>query len=1000
MISSQVWAATAPPPPVSKFDAGGLGRAAEATPTPVPGKNPKLKENRSKSVAQDEAILDAKAERDLLSTISSLTTVLNGTPEGPLRDRVLLNRAVAANRYGRQKVISAKKYALTDEVKRYLNLSIDDADILLKNPKTSRDIVLRAHDIAGTSALYLEKNDLARKHFLDELALNPPGEKAGRLGLMLAEQDFDQGNFQEAVKFYTTYFPRMTSKWKELSLYKLGWCMINLKALDQAKLYFLKIAKANSPTGVGRDAVRDLAYITSSKSGCVPDIIGTQQKIPALDDQLVYLEDVLANLEALNFPAEHTQVADLLLKIEKRPVERIGILLSQIRMQKRAYASVSHLKAFTVTADYIQQLKDSDVKAIMVKHQSALELESENIFKSFIDTYSGRVRSLEAPIQTPEQLISALKYQFQFFKKFFASAQHFPLIVELWENLSIDNKDWAAVDETTEYIISDQPKLAALLENAYLNQIAALDQLKTNLSRRAKRLKEYVEKFPKSQRWPQIAKWYAQIEMDAGHFDVAAKTWDAVMARDPNDDTFYQLQFCRFKLLDYDGVLGDARNKTYLKPKSNMMELYREAALKAAELSKTKDPALYRKRIEEFINLSSDPQKARIARLDYFNFMVSSGQLEEAEQRYAALPAEEKKQASYNNFKQDLWKAALDKGLYDLAVKAAPSRQNQVFSNLLAGHPLDAKDLDTLTAAEKSYFLGLATLFDPDFAIKYLKRGPISAKDRDLLILSYRIKLNQWHLVRTKELEKLLGKNYNFAEAAVEPLAIEKTIESVTFPDLVNLSAAKQSRVVEDNLYLVRKHSKSAMKVIVGKSPEAQLHVFEKMEQLETKMANFLLSSPVPAGLTPEQTAQYQQGLKGAAEEFVQNAGQFKLLANKSRESLDKKKNYLESRILPQPDMKDWPWPSGTANNAKLQPAFKMVKDGNIMGGMALLDYLRPSEIASDENFFFVRAGTILQKQPVDALRIYLLEELERMKQTQVIKAWADLTKRPVPEAL
>ncbi len=984
-----------------KFDAGSLGSSVSApTPSATPvGSSAKI--DRSKTIASDEAILDAKAEKDLLSTITSLTVVAQRTPPGPARDRLILNRAVANNRYGRQKLISQKRYQLTEEVKRFLNTSIADANLLIKNPKTSREVMILAHDVAGTSAVYLEKNDLSRFHFLEELKLNPPADKAGRIGLTIAEQDFNQGNYAEAAKFYTQYFSKMTPKWKELSLYKLGWCAINLKQPEQAQAYFLKIAHANSPTGIGRDAVRDLAYLTSSKSGSVPDVLATQAKIPNIKDQTVYLEDVLANMEALNFPNEHAQIADKLLQIEKDPVERIGILLSQIRMQKKAYASVPHLRAFTVTADYMQKLDAKTVKAILVKHQVALELESENIFRAYIDTYAGRVKTLEGVVQTPQQLFAALKSQLQFYRKFFPAAPHFSIVIELWENLCIDNKDWAGVDEITQFIISDQPHLNNLLENAYLNQIAALDQLNTDPSRRAQRLKEYVEKFPNSSRWPQIAKWYSQIEMTAGNFDIALKYWTKLMTIEPNDENFYQLQFCRFKLLDYNGVMGDPRNKTYLKPQSNLMELYRETALKVAEGAKDKDPAQYRRSIEEFINLSTDPEKARIARLDYFNYLLANNLLDEANQRYVVLSAEEKKIPAYEGFRQELWKKAVEKEQYELAVKTSPTKQQFILSTLLAGRAVDPKDLDQLPAAEKGYFLGLYALFNPDYTIRYLKRSPVGSNDRDLLVLSYRIKLNQWQLTRTPELEKVLGRNFAFAEAtSAEKLAVEKLIDEVKFPDLSKYSAAKQARAVEDNLYLVRKHRKTALRSIAGKSPATQFHVLEKMEQLETKMAQFLLSSPIPGGLTPEQIEQYKTGLKGAADEFTQQAQQFKLLSDKSREGMDKSKKWLEARTLPQPEMGSWPWPDGVAKNERLLSVFKLVKAGNILGGMSLLDYLRPSELTKDESFFAVRVGTILQMKPTDTLRIYLLEELEKSKQKNIIEEWSKLTNHPVPETL
>jgi hypothetical protein len=990
-------AATAPS---KKVDSTALGSAPTPVPSATPGPIKGDTKGRSKLIANDESSLDAKTEKDLLKTLDSLNTLLSISKPGPARDKILLNRAIAANRYGRQKLISEKQYALTDEVKKYLNFSIADANELIKNPKTPKDILLRAHDIAGVSALYLEENDLAKAHFLEELKLNPPSAKAGRIGLLLAEQAFDKNNFQEAAQFYTHYFPDMISKWKELSLYKLGWCAVNLNHPDQAKEYFLKIAHSNSATGIGRDAIRDLAYFSSAKAGCFPEIVATQARMPKLEDQRVFLNDALLNLEALNFPVEHGQVAERLLGIDKDPVDRAGILLSQVRMQRRVFANTEHLQAYTLLIESIEKLSSAHRAEVLEKYGAAIELESENIFKAYVDTAVGKVRDLEPHPQTAFQLVEAMKFELNVFKKYFQTNVHFPVVVELWENFCLDNKDWQEIDNITDFIIKDQPRLNSLLENAYLNQIAALDQLKNDPEKRTLRLKEYVEKFPNSPHWSQVAKWYAQIEMDGDHFDIALKIWSKLMQVEPSANNFYQLQYCRFKLSDFNGVLSDDRNKTYALPQTETLNLYRESSLQVAEKAKqTNDLSAYRNHVEEFIRLSTDPEKARIARVDYFNFLLSKGLLDEAEGRYVALTPDEKKSKIYDEFRQNLWRLAIEKQQYELAIKAAPTPQQLEFSTLLAGHALEAKTIDALTDNDRNYFLGLAALFNPDFAIPYLSHDRQKLTTRDLLILSYRVKLNQWRLERTPELEKVFGKNYAFVDSHAEELPVDQEINSVKFPNLAKYSAKTQGRLVENNLYLVRRTSQRAMKAIVGKSTETQLSVFQKMQALETSMANFLLSSPIPAGLNSDQLAQYNEGLKNAADEFVQQAQQFKLLVDKTQGELEKSKLSLAAKTLPEPDMTKWSWPDVATKDPRLTPVFTLAKAGNVIGALALLDYLRPTVFTSDEIFFWIRTGTILKSNPNDSVRIYLLEELQKNKQSKIIQQWALLTGRPVPEA-
>ena len=989
-----------PQPPVNRLDTTYLGTLGSLRATPTPEN--KQTQNRSKAIAADEPKFDEKAEKELYNTILSLTTVLDHTPPGVLRNRVLLDRAIANGYYGREKLLRAKHYEMTAEVKKYLNMSVQDALTLINTPGITNDLLVRAHDAAATSSLYLENNELAREHFLIELKLGPPPEKAGRIALVIAEQYFDQGDFKSAADYYTRYYAQMSPQWKEISVYKTGWCMINLKQPEQAEAFFLKIAHATSFSGLGRDAIRDLAYLTSSKSGSVPEIFRTEEKFTLLQDKLLYLGDVLINTERLSFPAEHDQVARRLLQLETNPASRVNVLLSQLRLQKKPYASRNHLTAFRVLADYLAKVNKADLKLIMERHESSMEMEMENIFRAYVDTYVGRLKVMEDPPLTPTQVVDAIKTFVQFFKVYFPTTPHFPAIVELWENLCIDNKDWAGVDDITQFILTNLQKIKPLLEGAYLNQIAALDQLGTDKERRSLRVKEFVEKFPKSPKWSEVAKIYAQNETRAGHFKVALKVGAQIMDVEPNEENFYQLQFSRFKYLDYDAVLNDPRNKTYLVPQSHFMELYRETSLKAAEIAKQANkPNEYRKHIENFIRLSTDADKARIARIDYFKYLIQSDQLEEANTRYGALPPEEKKSPMYEAFRSDLWKAAVDKEMYELAVESAANSQQLLLSTLLQGGALDAKTFEGLTSAEKDYFLGLYALFDPDFTINYLlKKMPFTPQHRDLMILSQRINKNQWQLIRTPELEKLLGKSYSFLEAQVlKPLPIEKSIASVQFPELGILSAQKQARTVQVTMEHVRKNRQWVVDAVSGKAPEIQFRVLNEMRELEDKMGAYLMNSPIPLSLNTQQVQQYKEGLKAASDEFVQQDQQFKLLADKAKETIDKNLSWLDRRTFPVPEMSKWPWPDTRTKTYDLNSVYNLVKKGNIIGAIALLDFIYSSAAINPKNFALVRTGIILKSKPSQALRIYLLDELEKNKQTEVIKIWSSLTNHPVPEA-
>jgi hypothetical protein len=74
------------------------------------------------------------------------------------------------------------------------------------------------------------------------------------------------------------------------------------------------------------------------------------------------------------------------------------------------------------------------------------------------------------------------------------------------------------------------------------------------------------------------------------------------------------------------------------------------------------------------------------------------------------------------------------------------------------------------------------------------------------------------------------------------------------------------------------------------------------------------------------------------------------------------------------------------------------LNSGNQLGALALLDYLRPSLIKEDSDFFMIRSGILLFLNPNAALRVYVLDELEKSGQKKIISDWEKLVHHPSQE--
>jgi hypothetical protein len=1000
----------------NRLDTGFLGgHPPEGKASPTPDPRAKVS-NRSKAIALEEKRADSKAQAESIATINSLTLILRNTQPGVARNKLLLNHATALNLFARLKILASKSSTPTEEIKKYLSASLKDVEEVLGSPFITADQKWRSHDIAGTSALYLDEEQKAREHFLQVLALNPPADKAGRIGLMIAEDLFDQGKFKEATEYYTRYYSKMNAQLKELALYKLGWCMINLDEPDQAENYLARVARSKSTSGVGKDAIRDLAYLTTHRTNPMSSILRVESILKDPVDKLAFLYDVRVALEGQGSIVVHSQIVERLLRMETNKEKRLELILANLRVQRKLYASRDHMSAFMRVPEALKTFDEKERPKVFAKFESVIELEIQNLMRPYIDTYAGRTKTNEA--MTQAQIGEALKKQFEFYYRYFSNKPNFPLVVSIWRDVCLDMKDWMCVDEVSQVVLSRPDKLASMAEKAYLDQIAALDQFlmakngpnhKAYFDRRAIRVKEFIDKFPQSKDWIMVAKIYTQSEMESGHEVQALPVLGQIMDKEPNEDNFYRLQYARFKLKQYTELLAEPRSKKYVQDGSKVTELYRESSLILAQQAKEKsDVEQYKFYVNNFIGLSTDPAKARIARLDYLSFLLTKEMVPDAVKEYFSLPKDEIKLPEYEPFRIDLWKATVNTGNFDLSRKVAAAseewsrkpddwRQRRLLSAIFLGYAPKYDEMAELPASQREYFLGMLALTKPGYVIDYYHKKGRPA-EKEILAVAFKIQLNQFRLIRTSQLEEIFGKAYPFAEkVSNNSLAVEKQLESITFPDLSKMSSKRQQNMVQNNIEVVRDSRKKVIKGIQGRAPETQLRTLEKARDVEAKMGEYLSGSPLPKELAPEQVEQYKKALQDAAKEFTDQSAQFELLAAKVREELKKDQTYVASRLLPQPEMDKWVYPIGSKEHAQLKHIFTLSQANNTMGAAALLDYFRPTLLKKDDDFFSIRCGVLLTGNQTDALRVYLLDELERNKQFGIIKMWAQTVNKPIP---
>lgn len=955
-------------------------------------------------------------------TIVSLTELMKKSPAGAQRNTMLLNRAAAMNLFARKTHLASKKTRIDDKLLKYFEAAIRDANEVLASPLKTQEQVSRSHYLIGFSNVYLDRSNEARKHFAELLRLSPNSPNAGWVALYVAEDLFEERKFTEAVQYYNGYYTKMSTQGKELALYKLAWCMINLQREDRAEELFIRLVKTGSKQGLSRDAMRDLAFIMTHRPNPWEGIKKTEALFPDVQDKIDFLNHARFNLESQNSVAIFSLVIERLLELEQNSEKRLELYLANLKAHRKLFAAQEHMDAFTKLANAVKDAGYTSSSREIQKFAPVMEAELQLLMKGFADTYGGKTQTPEK--LTKSDLAKGLKSQAQFFSTFLVSSPLRPQVVDLWMDVCVDMKDWQCVDTTAEFILADSKRLAMHVERAYIDQIAALDQLeqdqkleeqkrKDYAKRKFAKMKYFVEKYFSSKHWIPIARKFAQMNVDIEQFSDAVAILAKVYQREPTSEGFYRLQYARFKAEEYEAILTDLRWDASHSPEPRVVDLRRETSLILAQKArKDEDVQNYSKHIHRFLSLNPDPKKAMIARVDYFSFMLDKKHADGLSAEFLQLSPSLRESKDLEGIRLRLWSHGMEKGKYRDAknvVTRPPEKENadagllyrRVLATIASGTLPTKNELKAISTENREYLYGLLVLVQPDMMISTLASAePAIRPKKDLLELALRIKSGQWKIVRSKEATTILGKDYKFALAeSNDPLPVENKIGSIEFPDSTT-DFTTLGRKMETLLKQTRKTRSSIPGAIQGKSASTQLRVLEKARDLEKKVADFIAYSPLPPQLSQEQADQYKAGLADAAKEFLNQAGEFEKLAATIRDTLSKESAANQARLLPFPPMSEWDWPSNYHSNYPLKLVAEAAQAGNILGALVMLDFLRPEHVKDDMDYFRIRGGLLLSSSRSESLRIYLLGELEANKALEVIGEWKTIAKVPTsPEA-
>jgi len=973
--------------------------------------------NAPKAMTKTEAIRLHQNERDesrdsaakVLETVQSLTHLAQLTKNPLARNALILNRASAINLYVRKAAIQGDQLRLNQANTDLLKAAVKDSNEVLQSKPTPEQ-TQKAHFLLGLSYLYLDQMHVARAHFIKYLQLNPKAENAGWVALFVAEDLFDSGLHKEALSYYANFFGSMSRAQKELSNYKSAWCYINLKQPEKAEKIFASMIQHDSKQGLGKDSIRDLAFLLAHHADSADAIQLADQIFADTQKKVEFLNYVRSSLDSQSLAVMHTKVIERLLQLENDPEKRIILMLADVRVNRKLYASGDHAKRFF---RLVQTLKSAQIRPdspVFKKVSDQVFAETQFLMKAYIDTFARRTKTPE-PF-TRDELGQSLKSQFEFFNSYFPGAKTRPLIFNVWRDVCFDMKDWSCEHRLSEFIQLDRSFPTWLQDRAILDQLAALDEIAkgpppASTEARARRvpiLLNFAEKHEKSDQWLRITKLYTEILMDSNQYPKAISLLDKIFQRENSADALFRLQWARFRAGEHAAVLNDSRVPKVGKPEARMSELRREAALALAAKAKSTDStAEFKAHIQNFLASNPDKAKALVARDEYFRYLFKKQMNRELTAELIALPPDLRAEKTWEDLVLRCWRTSMEEGRYSEAAQLLPVgrvnpqdnhdlRYLRLVSLIAAGETPSLADLRAQNADKRDYLLGLLALVKPQVVIDYCRsQNNLSATERDFALLALRIHEGQWLLPRSDLAVRLLGSTYKFAATGPQPyIPIELRIRRLSFPK-PNLDGKILEKAIQSLVSETQKIRQTVSAEIKKLPAEVQIRAVESAADLENRVANLILGSPIPKALTPEQVIQYKNGLQNLAKEFQDQSTEFMKLSASIQAVAHKLKLQRDSRLIPRPAMQDWTWPPAFLDDTVFIGIRNIARFGNILGALVLLDFFRADHLSADTDYFWIRTGLLLSSPHKDTLRIYLLEELQKNKQELIIETWKKL---------
>lgn len=979
--------------PAPKFDSSALKNNQDSKINEIKSAAPTNKKDRLKT----EMLIDEDPTK-LEKQVKALQLILKNEKDRNKKINLYLRLSYLhvsiAKKYGLQRAVNGKTN--TNEKKH-----LDEADkiiaFLLKNIQNNNKALSTLYNIKGLVSYELDRTDDTVSNFLKSIELNPQNSQAEVMTIFIGEYYFDQEKYPEAIKYYQLFYKRMNNSQKALCDYKVAWSLLNLKEIDKAEGQFVKIIKEGLDKGTTEDSYKDLAFILTQNKDeqAVISKVNSYTSVPELKAKIYYYCLLFYLQSTKDQPREN--LFKEVMAIQKDAYEQLKLLALKVSFEKRDIPTRGMTAALNNFDQRIKSITPEIREKFFKADSLQLEEDSEFNIRSYIDAYTGKLRS-EGNMpksQLGELSVKHIKTHLEWFSQ----SKKKNILYHLWIDTCVDLKNSqclfdletkfkteAKTPESQEFLKKIQIEILALYDSAYEK-----DHEKHQTAF-VSRLKSFIDLFPNDPIALKSKKRLFGIYFSSKNYGEALPLSEQILKLESNAENAQKVLLTLFELGKFDIILNDTSFAAFKTPE--IQDIKREASLKSAMINADKGNFTnYESDIKAYLQTNPKEDKAVLVYVDYYKKLIDLNQFEKLEQEWKSLTPEFQKKKSFNVVKSAYFDKILSDGsFYKLnsfwTYTDDKSLNEKIIINKIAlNYKLTPQDIEVffkMNEEKRNYLYGILNYVYPAESLEILSRlKTLSLNEKKIYFSALLLKEGNLKLKfdpsEIKSFQEVVPEHF----MKDQELKIEKDIKNVVFPNRKMKPKVYENYVVNnvDNIKFLRNR---VLKALKAASLPQKSRVLGLMSELELKMAQSIKDSPAPEGLDTAQLQEYTNGLAEMAKDYEKQGQDFTIAKTEVDNQMKKIEEDQQAMVLPPFKADDW----SVNHNETFSKLKSIFEKNSIKAAFIYLDNLYFNKKIEVDEYYNLRTWIILKMAPSESLRKLYHEELLVVKQTALIDKW------------